>query len=283
MLLVLFRRADPLGSEQHHPGLGTKAHTLGPGTASSLSQPGTCYECQGTHCPIAFVLHQESTSFENSSSKDILYHGHSQVTWTCFPVNTWPLKYRTSISSRSSACELGPAHIRLTPPLHPLLVKSAFTHVLRQRCMRKWGWTPAGLFPCSVFWCYYHWCLVMPNSWDLPLSHDGRWLQLALVASGWDYLFGQRGLLQRKSCRERLRGARLATGADVVSSSIKPSFWGGWDFLLMLWCSEHDSTCSHHTALGGQPHGKPFICSISARPFCHRLFLSPCVSVQVIS
>jgi len=36
VLLVLFRRADPLGSEQHYPGLGTKAHTLGPGSASSL-------------------------------------------------------------------------------------------------------------------------------------------------------------------------------------------------------------------------------------------------------
>lgn len=217
--------------------------------------------------PLPNTLHQEPTSFENSSSKGILYHGHSQVTWTCFPVSSRTLKYRTSINSRSSARKLGPAHIRLTTTLPSLLMKSVFIHILWQCSMRRWARTPAGLFPCSVFWFYYHWCLVMPDSWQLPLSHDGRWLQLALAASGWDYLFGQRGLVQRKSRRERLRGASLATGADVVSSSIKLSFRGGWAFLLMLWCSEHDSTHSHHTALGGQPHGKSFICGISAGLF----------------
>lgn len=124
--------------------------------------------------------------------------------------------------------------------------------------MRKWDRTPAGLFPSSVFWCYYYQCLVMPNSLVLPLSHDGMWLWLALATGRWDYLYGQRGLVQKKSCWERLRGARLGTGADVASSPVKPSFSGGWAFLLMLWCSERDSAPSPHTALGGQPRGKSF-------------------------
>lgn len=173
VLLVLFRRADLLGSERHHSGLGTK------GARICLLPPRNLEPAMNVRaCPVPFVLHQESTSFENSSSKGILYHGHPQVTWTCSPVSTGPLKYKTSISSRSSALKLRPAHLRGTLPLPPLLMKLVFIHVLWQCCLRRWGRTPAGLFPCSVFWCYYHWCLVM----QLPLSHDGRWLCLALAA-----------------------------------------------------------------------------------------------------
>lgn len=97
------------------------------------------------------------------------------------------------------------------------------------------------------------------------LSHDGRWLQLALP------VWAERSSAA-KSCRERLKGARLATGADVVSSSIKPSFRARWALLLMLWCVKHDST---HSALEASHMESLSSAAFQPGRSYHCLFLSP--------
>lgn len=68
------------------------------------------------------------------------------------------------------------------------------------------------------------------------------------------------------------QGAMLEIGADAVSSSIKPNFQGRRAFLLMLWCSENDSACSHHTAFKDCPHTESPVFQLEW--FCHCLFLT---------
>lgn len=68
------------------------------------------------------------------------------------------------------------------------------------------------------------------------------------------------------------QGAMLEIGADAVSSSIKPNFQGGRAFLLTLWCLEHDSACSHHTAFKDCPHTELPVFQLERS--CRRLFLT---------
>lgn len=238
-------------------GLIGKPH-LGPVFASSL-QP-TCNLLWVSGHPLPSIPCTSSgIHLLWKPSKGILCHGHSQVTWASLPVSTRPQikalnqQYEFSMKTRTSTHKTFLSSSSTAPEV------SLYFHIMAMLYEK-----------------------VRQNSCkDLSLV---CWVTVALAGPGWRWVRISI-LAERTSVEEvaetQLRGAWLATGTDV-SPSIKPSFRGGWAFLLMLWCSEHDSTRSQCTTLKGH------MGSLSSAVFwlgcsCHHLFLSPCISIQVIS
>lgn len=123
-------------------------------------------DVHGHQLPSSLCVLSGIASFESSSSKSVLYHGHSQVKWTCLSVSTVLLKLwlRSAVRVQHANC----AHTKFSC-LPSLLIKSVFTNALQKCRMRRWGRTSCGPLPSLVF-------LVLP---PLLLSH-AKLLTLAI-------------------------------------------------------------------------------------------------------